>query len=178
MTSRDDKPKGLTAGPFGALHGIANFLLLCGLVGLVALAGLTCVDVLGRWLFNSPIKGGNDIIRVALPAAIGASIPAVMITRGNITIRMFDRLLPPRATAALDVFAGFVCLVALGAITVMIVERTADLVTSQETTWVIYLPLWPTWVLFSICIAFATLLQLVIFAQDLRALFRPRGTTA
>ena len=58
-----------------------------GLVGLLAVAIATMVDVLLRWLFNSPIEGYEDVSQLLFAVIIAACFPAGLIQGRNITIR-------------------------------------------------------------------------------------------
>ncbi|MEN2977650.1 TRAP transporter small permease (plasmid) [Tistrella bauzanensis] len=163
-------PSETGAAPVGVLHQTARLLLLLGLIGLIGLAGLTLVDVLGRWLFNAPLRGIGDIAEVALPVAIGASVPAVIVTRGNITIRFLDRLLGARAIAALDVAAGVVVLIVLAGMAYALGRHALALMWSGESTWLLRLPQWPSWTVFAGFFLVAALFQVVILGDALRRL--------
>lgn len=165
------------AAPDDMLHQAARLLLLVGLIGLLGLAGLTLIDVLGRWLFNAPLRGIGDIAEVVLPVAIGASVPAVIVTRGNITIRFLDRLLGARAIAALDVMAGMVVLVVLAGLAYALGRHALALMWSGEGTWLLRLPQWPSWTAFAGFFGVAALFQAVILGDALRKLTgRGEGT--
>lgn len=78
-----------------AVLGIAaSILLLCLML-------LTFVDVVARYLFNRPIRGGFEITELLLLVLIFAGLPLVSHADEHVTMDFIDRLLPARALAAL-----------------------------------------------------------------------------
>src|ERR671924_1329100 len=62
---------------------------------------LTFVDVVGRYLFSRPIRGGFEITELALLVLIFAGLPLVSHGDEHVTMDFIDRMLPPRAVDAL-----------------------------------------------------------------------------
>ena len=78
-----------------AVLGIAaSILLLCMMV-------LTFADVVARYLFNRPIRGGFEVTELLLLVLIFAGLPLVSHADEHVTMDFIDRLLPPRAMALL-----------------------------------------------------------------------------
>ena len=67
---------------------------------LFALMLLTCVDVLGRYLFNSPLKGGTEITEFSLAIIVFSAIPIITLTGGNVVVELLDLKLSSRKAAA------------------------------------------------------------------------------
>ncbi len=78
-----------------AVLGIAASALL------FAMMCLTFVDVVARYLFNSPIRGGFEVTELMLLVLIFAGLPLVSHGDEHVTMDFIDRMLPPRAVAAL-----------------------------------------------------------------------------
>ena len=78
-----------------AVLGIAASALL------FAMMGLTFVDVVARYLFNSPIRGGFEMTELLLLVLIFAGLPLVSHGDEHVTMDFIDRMLPRRALAAL-----------------------------------------------------------------------------
>lgn len=57
---------------------------------LFALMIMTCVDVFGRYLFNSPLDGGTELTEFALAIIVFAAIPVVTLTGGNVVVELID----------------------------------------------------------------------------------------
>ena len=78
-----------------AVLGIAASALL------FAMMCLTFVDVVARYLFNSPIRGGFELTELTLLVLIFAGLPLVSHGDEHVTMDFIDRMLPPRALDAL-----------------------------------------------------------------------------
>jgi TRAP-type C4-dicarboxylate transport system permease small subunit len=78
-----------------AVLGIAASALL------FAMMCLTFVDVVARYLFNSPIRGGFEITELVLLVLIFAGLPLVSHGDEHVTMDFIDRMLPARAVAVL-----------------------------------------------------------------------------
>jgi TRAP-type C4-dicarboxylate transport system permease small subunit len=86
-------------------------IALIGLAGLLALASATVLDVLLRWIFNSPIVGLNDTHSLFTALIIASCFPLCIYRRGNITIRFIGDLFGPRVRNLLDAFGNLVTLI-------------------------------------------------------------------
>jgi len=76
--------------PFDAVLGIASAaILLCMML-------LTFVDVVARYLFNFPLRGGFEITELMLLVLIFAGLPLVSHADEHVTMDFVDRLLPAR----------------------------------------------------------------------------------
>jgi TRAP-type C4-dicarboxylate transport system permease small subunit len=78
-----------------AVLGIASSVLLFGMML------LTFADVLGRYLFNRPIRGAFEVTELTLLVLIFAGLPLVSRADEHVTMDFIDRLLPPAALGAL-----------------------------------------------------------------------------
>ncbi len=62
---------------------------------LFAMMLLTFVDVVARYLFNFPLRGGFEITELMLLVLIFAGLPLVSYADEHVTMDFIDRLLPP-----------------------------------------------------------------------------------
>ena len=69
---------------------------------LLVMMCLTFVDVVARYLFNRPIRGGFEITELALLVLIFAGLPLVSHADEHVTMDFIDRMLPARAVLALQ----------------------------------------------------------------------------
>ena len=152
-------------------QAVARIITLVGLTGLTLIALLVVADVLGRWIFNVPIEGTQDIIAVLLPVSIGASIPSVITTRGNISVRFLQNLLGQRIGQAFDVLSGVVGTMLLAFISWSFVKYTTDLARHNETTWILHIPTAPSWAIFTFLIGLSALFQFILIFRDFYEVF-------
>ena len=73
-----------------ALGVAASAILLCMML-------LTFVDVVARYLFNFPLRGGFEVTELMLLVLIFAGLPLVSHADEHVTMDFIDRMLPPRA---------------------------------------------------------------------------------
>lgn len=71
------------AWPIRILTGIAAIFM-------AAIAGVTFVDVTGRYVFTAPIPGGVEIIEFLLGLLIFSALPLVVVKNAHITVELFD----------------------------------------------------------------------------------------
>ncbi len=62
--------------------------LLAGLV-LLWIVAITCVDVVGRYFFNSPLYAGAEIIKVSMAGVIFFSLPYMFFKNEHIIVDLF-----------------------------------------------------------------------------------------
>ena len=79
---------------------------------LMALMLLTCADVAGRYLFNSPVWGAFELTEMMLAALIFAALPLVSLRNEHVTVDLFDPVTPDWVLRTQHVVAyliGFAC---------------------------------------------------------------------
>ena len=89
-------PEGRWERRFDAVLGIAASAIL------LAMMLLTFVDVVGRYVFNRPLRGGFELTELALLVLIFAGLPLVSHADEHVTMDFIDRLLGPRGRLALE----------------------------------------------------------------------------
>ena len=73
-----------------------------GLVGLLTMMVVTCVDVVGSKIFRWPLPGSIDIVQLAQIVAIAFAASMVLILGRHIRVEFFVRLLPRRLGAVIN----------------------------------------------------------------------------
>ncbi|OUD09935.1 TRAP transporter small permease protein [Marivivens niveibacter] len=69
-------------------------LAIIGAIMLVAMMGLTVFDVIGRYLFNSPIKGAAELTEILLCAVIFLGLGAVSLREDHVTVDLLVDYMP------------------------------------------------------------------------------------
>src|SRR6186713_311433 len=91
-----------------ALGAAAAVLLFC-------LMTLTTADVIGRYIFNWPLRGAFEITELLLLALIFAGLPLVSRADEHVTLDFIDAALGERGRGLLRRFVDVVCgLIILG----------------------------------------------------------------
>jgi len=135
---------------------------------LMALMLLTCADVAGRYLFNSPVWGAFELTEMMLAALIFAALPLVTLRNDHVTVDLFDPVTPDwllRVQHVAACAAGFACTAYLAW---RLWIRAGNLLAAGETT--AQLKLTMAWLAYGM----AVLMALTAAAMLILALRRPR----
>ena len=81
---------------------LSGWLEWLGLVGLLTMMVVTCVDVVGSKIFRWPLPGSIDIVQLAQIVAIAFAASMVLILGRHIRVEFFVRLLPRRLAAVIN----------------------------------------------------------------------------
>src|ERR1700674_4422154 len=81
----------------------SEVLAVASVSGMLAIAGLTMVDVLIRWLATSSIPALNEVVEMVFAVAIAACIPGGLSQRVNPKIDIFTRMLSLRQAGWFEV---------------------------------------------------------------------------
>lgn len=147
-----------------AIH-FSRIMALIGLAGLLVMAGAILLDVLLRWIFNSPITGIRDTHSLFISIIIASSFALCIAERNNITIRFIGDALGPRAREFLDAFGNGVTLIFFIALSWQVWRFANQVATDHETTWVLHWPVAPWWRIVSFLIIICIPVQAVVFLQ-------------
>jgi TRAP-type transport system small permease protein len=93
------------------VNKITNILCFLSMGVLVVLLGLSVTDVLGRYLFNHPVKGTYELSEVLLAGIVFFSWPYTKSVQGHVTIDTVIKLFRPRVQAAVGVIVSVLSLV-------------------------------------------------------------------
>ena len=134
-----------------------------GVIGLLTMMVVTCLDVLGSKLFLRPVFGSIDIVVFAQIVAVAFGAASALILGRHVQVEFFVILLPRRAQAAVDVIVS-----ALGLfLFVLIVWRLTlygqYMQIGHEVSATARIPLYP----FAYGIAIACVPVCVVFVLDL-----------
>ncbi|MGY0217493.1 TRAP transporter small permease [Endozoicomonadaceae bacterium StTr2] len=71
---------------------------------LFVLMMVTCVDVLGRYLFDSPLVGSVEITELLLGCLIFSALPLITWRKEHIIVDLVDNMIPSRVKKLRDMF--------------------------------------------------------------------------
>lgn len=149
----------------------SEVLAVASVSGMLAIAGITMVDVLIRWLATSSIPALNEVVEMVFAVAISACIPSGLFLRVNPKIDIFSRLLSRRQAAWFEV-AGQVSLALFyGGLAWQIGVYAQDLAEQGRTTIILGWPKAPFLYAVAFLLAFGTLIQSVIIINTARSVF-------
>lgn len=76
---------------------------------LFLMMALTFVDVVMRYMFNRPVRGGTEITELMLLVLIFAGLPLVSHANEHVTMDFIDKWLPARLTSRLERLVHALC---------------------------------------------------------------------
>lgn len=77
----------------GPVRWLAFLLELIAAVMLMALMLITCIDVVGRYVFNNPLPGSVELTQIGMALMVFAAMPVVTWRGGHVVVDLLDRFL-------------------------------------------------------------------------------------
>ena len=68
---------------------VSRFISILAGIVLLWIVAVTCVDVIGRYFFNSPLYAGAEIIKVSMAGVIFFSLPYMFFKNEHIIVDLF-----------------------------------------------------------------------------------------
>ena len=134
----------------------------------MALAAMTLADGMLRWLANKPIEGVRDVGAVFVAVAVCCCLPAGLMERSHITIRVAGSLLGRRAGAFLDIVASFLVWAVTLAMAWQFTVFAGKIARAGETTWVLKIPTAPFWYVVAGILWLGAAVQLIVVITQFR----------
>ncbi len=106
---------------------------------LVAMSGLTCVDVIGRF-FRHPIFGSIELMSLMGALAVAMALPDTHAAKGHIGVEMFVNKLPTRKRAFVDLCTGLLSFGLIAVITWRMFDYSIKMAESGEVSMNLELP--------------------------------------
>lgn len=116
---------------------------VCAAVILLCMMLLTFVDVVARYLFNFPLRGGFEVTELMLLTLIFAGLPLVSHGDEHVTMDFIDRMLGPRARLLLVRLVHALCAAVMFFLTWQMWIKAGRIAAYGDTTDVIKIPVGP-----------------------------------
>ncbi|AEV37339.1 TRAP dicarboxylate transporter, DctQ subunit [Pseudovibrio sp. FO-BEG1] len=116
--------------------------VLCGLL-LLALVAVTVIDVIGRYLFASPLPGAPEYTELLLMAVIFTGLPAVCLDDGHITVDLFTSKFRGGLASLQLFFSRIFVAIVLAVVAWELWKHGNQLASYQEVTVYLRVPLAP-----------------------------------
>jgi len=126
---------GLIRRGAGLLLGLACLLVLAGLIG------LTCVDVVARYAFNSPIAGAYELTELLLAALIFLALPLTTAAGEHIEVELLDGLKSSLLKRLGTLVAALCTVGVLGVVAFKLFEHAEKLQSRGQVTDSLQIPL-------------------------------------
>lgn len=97
----------------GPVKWLAFSLNVLASVTLFTLMLITCVDVVGRYVFNRPLTGSTELTEMAVGIVVFAVFPLISWRRENVVVDILDGFVPPLLDAIRTVIINIASAIAL-----------------------------------------------------------------
>lgn len=102
--------------PGRTVHKQAGWYRLLAIIAAILIAlliGVTCIDVIGRYLLNRPFGGAYELTQMLLAALVFVALPLTTADGGHVEVDLALHLLPHKAQRLLGRLAGLISAVVL-----------------------------------------------------------------
>ncbi len=155
---------GIDIGPL-----LQNTLGLGAALLLFSLILITCVDVVGRYFFSTPLKGAFELTEVLLAALVFTALPLTTERKEHVEVDLLDVVLGDRASRYLSAFAGLFSAALLATLAWRLASHALSAAQDGAVTNALHIPLAP----FGFLAAFSCLVS--AFIAFLRGVQPPSG---
>jgi TRAP-type C4-dicarboxylate transport system permease small subunit len=131
-------------------------------VALFAMMTLTCVDVVGRYVFNRPVPGGLEIIEILVAATVFGALPLVTLREEHVMVDLLDAVVPDWMLRVQNVAACVLSAAVCGVAAWQLLLRANRMLGYGDTTAVLKLTLYPLTYLMSAAMAIVAMIFLVL----------------
>jgi len=132
---------------------------------LMAMMLLTAADVGGRYFFNAPVMGAQELTEMLMASAMFAALPLVTAAREHVTVSLFDSAFRGRLLVVRSLLVDLFSLVALLAFGWRLFAMGETLAEYGDQTLFLGLPLAPVaWFMAAMSFASALLLVLMMIS--------------
>jgi|SaaInlV_100m_DNA_5_1039725.scaffolds.fasta_scaffold02087_7 tripartite ATP-independent transporter DctM subunit len=147
---------------------IARKLASIGVLLMLAIALLTVIDVLLRWLASASVPGFNEIIQLSMAVAIASTFPAGVTSRINLTIDIFERKVSAQTRSIFVVIGSLVLLLLFVLLTYRMGVHAMHLHDRNAISLFLEIPEAPFFFVVTFLFAAATLAQAIVYLKDLK----------
>ena len=145
--------------------GAANFLAVAGLTMLLVLATFTLFDGLLRALANHPLDFVREIGDLVAAISGACCLPIALLHRNNITIRVFERILPARGARAVDAAADVLIEIIMIGMACQFYLFGVKTARAGDITWPLNVPKAPFWFVVDAVLWVAVAVQAFVLIQ-------------
>ncbi len=141
---------------------------------LFAMMTITAVDVFGRYVLNSPVPGGFELVQYLMAVVIFASLPLTTAAERHLSVSLVGDRLRGRWRAIHRIVVLGVSFIALAVMSWRMALQAETLVRSQQVSGYLQLPLGPVaWLM----AALAALAAVIAFAKLCEVILRRDSAT-
>ncbi|EEX14002.1 tripartite ATP-independent periplasmic [Citreicella sp. SE45] len=150
------------ASPPRGAFGLRAALAVLGGILLMALMGMTVTDVIGRYLFNAPLRGATELTELLLAAVVFLGLPAVALADEHVTVDLVTDRLPRAAQPWRLAAAGLFSAVVLAVVAWRVWVYASQIGGYGGTTTTLAIPIAPLGYFCAVCTGVGALLTAAV----------------
>jgi TRAP-type C4-dicarboxylate transport system permease small subunit len=136
-----------------------------GVVAIIIMVAITCIDVVGAKLFLLPVPGAIEIVSLIQVAAIVFAVAATQREGGHISVEMFVDKLPRRIRAVVKMLTSLLGLILFILLIYEGIGLGNEYLDAGEVTATVKIPFYPFAYAFSIALLPVAMMMLVDFLR-------------
>lgn len=141
-------------------------------LALIAMTGVTVIDVAGRYLFNAPLQGGYEISELMMGLTVFAALPLATRAESHLAIGLMTDRLHGRARRVHRILILLITVGALAFIAWRMGVQAQILHRSEAATGSLQLPLWPLAMVMAVLAWLSAAVGVVLVGRALAGLDR------
>jgi TRAP-type C4-dicarboxylate transport system permease small subunit len=135
---------------------------------LAAITVLTTLDVVGRYLFNRPLRGAFELTEVLMAALIFAALPLVTLRCEHIAVDLLDLWIPARARKLQSALIQLACAGVVAVLAWVMFGQARQMALDGLQTDALRLPLAPIVYFGAAAILVSALVHLALAGNEMR----------
>jgi len=112
-------------------------------VAIALLGSITCFDVVGRYVFNAPLRGGLEILDMLVSLSIFPALPRLCRKREHIRVDLIDGWISRSSRRRLLRVVDLICAAALAVVAWRMFVYASKLLRYGDETLLLHIPLYP-----------------------------------
>jgi TRAP-type C4-dicarboxylate transport system permease small subunit len=153
----------LLSGTVSVLETVLSYVVALLILFLMI---VTCIDVAGRYGFNAPLPGANEITELTMGVMIFAALPLVTIRCEHITISLLDGVFKGRLQIVRQFLLQLLSALVLGVMSWRLWSKGDELASYSDTSSYLQIPLAPLAYFMSLMSAATVLIVLLMLWQS------------
>jgi TRAP-type C4-dicarboxylate transport system permease small subunit len=150
------------------LNFLHRLLEPCVAIALFFMMALTFVDVVGRYLFNSPVVGGLELTEFSMAIVIFLGLVLLTSDEGHVTVDLLDSFVPDKIKVIQKVIINLINLIVMGVLSWQLWIKAKDIAEYGDRTEFLMIPLSPLIYFMSIMTGISCLILFFIMINSLK----------
>ena len=145
-----------------ALHKVSNVCVWIAGVMLFGIAAFIFIDVLGRYVFNHPVTGSQEIVELAIVCVLDLGLPYSTYCRAHVRVDALITHFPYKARMITLGVVTLLCMLVSGPIAVQLYRQGFNVIARGTSSVILKIKHWP----FYFIASFGNLLLTFEFLSD------------